>query len=91
MKMRHITADLRIVSRTYLRNPVALFFSLIFPIILISLFGLIFSTVGTGAVTLVVVNDDHNSLVSVEFLSALNDTTVVKVQLVSVSAQNFST
>ncbi|HYA54032.1 MAG TPA: ABC transporter permease [Thermoplasmata archaeon] len=97
MKFRHIAADFRIVSRTYFRNPVALFFSLIFPIILIGLFGLIFSAAGSGAVTLVVVNEDHNaggvgySNESVAFLQALNDTTVVSVHVVSVSPQNFST
>ncbi|MGD1100389.1 MAG: ABC transporter permease [Thermoplasmata archaeon] len=96
MKARHIAADLRIVSRTYLRNPVALFFSLIFPIILITMFGLIFSAVGTGAVTLVVVNEDHNpqggpTAESSAFLAALNSTSVVNVQLVSVTPQNFST
>ena len=90
MKLGHIGADFRIVMRTYFRNPVALFFSLIFPIILISLFGAIFSAVGSGSVTLVVVNDDHNSPVSQEFLAALNNTSVVSVQLVSVTPQNFS-
>jgi len=97
MKLSHIGADFRIVSRTYFRNPVALFFTLIFPIILIGMFGLIFSTVGSGAVTVQVINEDHNpngtgyTPVSVAFLSALNKTSVVTVQLVSVSPQNFST
>jgi ABC-2 type transport system permease protein len=95
VKFRHIAADFRIVSRTYFRNPVALFFSLIFPIILISLFGAIFSGVGSSSATLIVVNDDHGpgggyTPVSVAFLAALNNTTVVKVQVVSVSAQNLS-
>ena len=90
MKLRNIGADFRIVSRTYFRNPVALFFSLIFPIILISMFGLIFSAAGSGTVTLIVVNEDHHSPASVAFLSALNNTTVVSVQVVAVSAQNFS-
>ena len=96
MKLSHIGADFRIVARTYFRNPVALFFSLIFPIILIALFGLIFSAAGSGAVSLVVVNEDHNpggvgyTNVSVAFLEALNKTSVVNVQVVSVSAQNFS-
>jgi len=96
VKLGHIAADFRIVSRTYFRNPVALFFSLIFPIILIALFGLIFSAAGSSTVTLVVVNEDHNpggvgyTPTSVAFLSALNNTSVVSVQVVSVSAQNFS-
>ena len=90
MRLRNIAADFRIVSRTYFRNPVALFFSLIFPIILISMFGLIFSSTGGGTVTLVVLNEDHNSHDSVAFLAALNSTHVVTVQVVSVSTQNFS-
>jgi ABC-2 type transport system permease protein len=96
MRARNIAADFRIVSRTYFRNPVALFFSLIFPIILIALFGLIFSGAGTTTATLIVVNDDHNpgggfTPLSVAFLNALNNTTVVKVQVVSIGSQNFST
>ena len=95
MKFRHVAADFRIVSRTYFRNPVALFFSLIFPIILISLFGLIFSATGSGTVTLVVVNDDHTpgggfTPASVAFLSALNNTSVISVQVVNVAPANFS-
>jgi len=94
MNFGHIAADFKIVMRSYFRNPVALFFSLIFPIILISLFGLIFSSVGTSSVTLQVINEDHNSPVSAAFLSALNNTTVVKVSLVtdsSVTPSNFAT
>ncbi|HLM69929.1 MAG TPA: ABC transporter permease, partial [Thermoplasmata archaeon] len=83
MRTSHIVADFRIVARSYFRNPVALFFSLIFPIILIGMFGLIFSAAGSGSVNLVVINEDHNSPVSVAFLQALNNTTVVKVQIVS--------
>jgi ABC-2 type transport system permease protein len=93
MKAGRIGADLKVTARSYLRNPVALFFSLIFPIILIGLFGLIFSSIGSTSVTLEVLNEDHNSAVSQEFLSALNNTTVVKVALVtdtSVTPSNFA-
>jgi ABC-2 type transport system permease protein len=86
-----IGADLRVVVRSYTRNPVALFFSLIFPIILIGLFGLIFSSIGSTSATLVVLNEDHNSPYSQEFLSALNNTTLVSVQLVNVSPSDFGT
>jgi ABC-2 type transport system permease protein len=91
VKLGHVAADFRVVARTYFRNPLALFFSLIFPIILISLFGAIFSGAGSGSVTLIVVNEDHNSPTSVQFLQSLNQTSVVKVQVVSVAAQNLST
>jgi ABC-2 type transport system permease protein len=89
MKPARIVADFKIVVRSYVRNPVALFFSLFFPIILISLFGLIFSGVGNSPVSVQVLNLDHNSPASQEFLGALNNTTVVKVQLVNWNASNF--
>ena len=91
MRPARIGADLKIVVRSYLRNPVALFFSLIFPIILIALFGLIFSAVGNSPVSVTVLNEDHNSATSQEFLSALNNTTFVKIQLVDWNASNFGT
>jgi ABC-2 type transport system permease protein len=87
---RRIGADLAVVYRTYTRNPIALFFSLIFPIILIGLFGLIFSSVGTGTTTLYAVDADHGSTPSVQFLSALNNTSVVKVVTVNVSVASFA-
>ncbi len=93
MRPARIVADLKVVSRSYLRNPVALFFSLLFPIILIALFGLIFSGVGNSPVGVEVLNLDANSHVSQEFLGALNNTSVVKLNLVnpsSVSESDFA-
>jgi len=89
MNPRHVGADFRVVARTYFRNPVAMFFSLIFPIILIALFGLIFSASGSTVVSLAVVNEDGNSPASVAFLSALNNTSLVSVHLVTVSPATF--
>jgi ABC-2 type transport system permease protein len=89
MNVRRIGADFTVVYRSYTRNPVALFFSLIFPIILIGLFGLIFSQVGTSTTTLYVVNDDPGHGASTAFLAALNNTSVVRVDVVTVSAAGF--
>lgn len=91
MNGRRLLADLRVTARGYLRNPVALFFSLIFPLILILLFGLIFSSSGSTAVTLYTQNFDHGSNQSEMFLAALNETKLVQVQLVSPSVGNLST
>jgi len=91
MRPSRIGADFRIVFRSYTRNPLALFFSLIFPIILIGLFGLIFSSIGSTPATLVVLNEDHNSNESQKFLSALNQTDIVSVQLATVAPSNFPT
>ena len=91
MNGRRIGADFKVVYRSYARNPVALFFSLIFPIILIGLFGLIFSAAGSSTTTLYVVNSDHGSVQSRMFLTDLNETKVVSVQVVSVNASDFAT
>ncbi|MCI4373733.1 MAG: ABC transporter permease [Thermoplasmata archaeon] len=90
MKSARIAADFKVVVRSYLRNPVALFFSLIFPIILIALFGTIFSVGTGGAVSLAVENLDHNSPASVAYLSALNNTSLVQVTIVNYPVSEFS-
>ena len=95
MNLRRIGADLKVTARGYLRNPIALFFSLIFPLILILLFGLIFSSTGGGTVTLYTQNFDvvhgHYSNLSQAFLSELNHTGLVQVDLVSPSVGSLST
>jgi ABC-2 type transport system permease protein len=90
MRPARILADFKVVVRSYLRNPVALFFSLIFPIILIALFGAIFSATGTTTVPITVLNEDHNSAQSSELLAALNNTTVVQLSFVSWNASSFA-
>ena len=91
MNGRRIAADLKITARGYLRNPVALFFALVFPLILILLFGLIFSGGSAGPVTIYTQNFDHQSPASQAFLSALNNTSAVRIQLVPASVGNLST
>ncbi len=90
MNGRRILAELKVTARGYLRNLVALFFSLIFPLILILLFGLIFSNSGSSVVTLYTQNFDHASNQSQAFLAALNETNLVQVQVVSPSVGNLS-
>jgi ABC-2 type transport system permease protein len=90
MKASRIGADLKVVVRSYLRNPVALFFSLIFPIILIALFGTIFAGGGGGPTTIAVENLDHNSPLSVAYLAALNNTSLVKVTIVNYPVDSFA-
>ncbi len=85
MNPRHVAADFRVVARSYLRNSAALFFSLFFPIILILLFGAIFSNAGSTTVSVEVLNEDHNSPASQAFLAALSNTSIVSVHLVNVS------
>ena len=73
-------------AKGYIRNPIGLFFTLVFPIILILIFGAVFANSGSSAVPLYVENLDHHSPASVAFLSALNQTGAVQVDVVSPTA-----
>jgi ABC-2 type transport system permease protein len=86
---RRIASDLRLFGRGYLRNAAGLFFGLIFPVILILIFGAIFSSGFSGTVTLYVQNQDGGGLYSTSFLDALNKTGTVKLVLVS-NSEDFS-
>src|SRR5438309_4901653 len=72
-----------------MRSRVGLFFSLIFPIILILIFGAIFSGGSSGPIPVYVQNQDGSSQVSVGFVSALNSTTAIRVITVD-SSSNFT-
>jgi ABC-2 type transport system permease protein len=75
-------------GRGYLRNAAGLFFGLIFPVILILIFGAIFSSGFSGTISLYYQNHDGGQI-STSFLNTLNSTSMVK--LVSVSdSENFS-
>lgn len=86
--VRRIVSDLRLFGRGYLRNAAGLFFGLIFPVILILIFGAIFSSGFSGIITLYVQNQDDGQ-VSTSFVNALNQTRTVSAVLVSPS-ENFS-
>ena len=79
---RRTFADLRLFGRGYFRNWVGLFFGIIFPVIIIGLFGAIFSGGGSGAVTVYVQNQDPGPFptpqmdVATPFVQALNGTNV---------------
>jgi len=90
MNLRRTAAYFPAYAKGYLRNPVGLFFSLIFPVILILIFGAVFSNTGNSAVPLTVENLDHNSPASQAFLAALNETGSVSLSLVSPTVGNLS-
>jgi ABC-2 type transport system permease protein len=88
VSVRRILSDLRVFSRGYLRNAAGLFFGLIFPVVLILIFGAIFSSGFSGTITVYVQNQD-NGLVSTSFVYALNHTNTLSVVLVN-SSEDFS-
>jgi ABC-2 type transport system permease protein len=92
---KRILADLKVFGRGYMRNKVGLFFGIIFPVILIVLFGAIFSNSSTASITVYVQNQDTGPFavpqmdVASKFVDALNHTGTLKVELVSPS-DNFT-
>jgi ABC-2 type transport system permease protein len=68
---KRLVSDLRLFGRGYLRNVAGLFFGLIFPVILIVIFGAIFSGNNTGEVTVYLQNQDTS--VSENFTQYLAD------------------
>lgn len=91
MNGRRIGSYFVAFAKGYIRNPIGLFFTLVFPIILILIFGAVFANSGSVAIPLYVENLDHDSNASVAFLSALNSTGVVQVNVVPASSGNLST
>lgn len=85
---KRIYADFRVFSVGYLRNKFGLFFGLIFPVILILIFGAIFSGGGGGTVTVYAQNQDQGFggvNIGDTFLSALNESTTITVYTVDVT------
>jgi ABC-2 type transport system permease protein len=88
VSLGRIMADLVLFGRGYLRNRSGLFFGLIFPVILILIFGAIFSGGFSGPTTVYIQNND-NGKVSEAFVNALNITDTLRLITVSPS-ENFS-
>jgi ABC-2 type transport system permease protein len=90
MNGRRIRSYFVAFAKGYLRNPIGLFFTLVFPVILILIFGAVFSSSGSSAVPLYVEDQDHGSPASVAFLAALNDTGAVSVNVIPATSGNLS-
>jgi ABC-2 type transport system permease protein len=89
VSLSRIMADFKVFGRGFSRSRVGLFFSLAFPIILILLFGAIFSGNGSSAIQVYAQNLDNPSAASQQFIQALNSTGSIQITLVG-SSQNFS-
>jgi ABC-2 type transport system permease protein len=84
-----ILADLKVFVRGYTRSKIGLFFSLVFPIILILLFGAIFSGGSGGPINVYVQNQDPNGAISQAFVHALDNHNTTTVTIVN-QDQNLS-
>ncbi|MDG6905524.1 MAG: ABC transporter permease [Nitrososphaerota archaeon] len=81
VSLRRIFSDFALFRREYLRNRTGFFFALIFPIILVLIFGAIFSGGSSGPVTAYVQNQDGGAI-SIAFMNAVNSTGAVQLTLI---------
>ncbi|MGI0090939.1 MAG: ABC transporter permease [Nitrososphaerales archaeon] len=86
ISLKRIFADLSVFRREYLRNKTAFFFALVFPLILIVIFGAIFSGGSSGPITVYVQNQDSGQI-GIAFLNAMNQTHVTQIKITP-NAQN---
>ncbi|MGD6933091.1 MAG: ABC transporter permease [Candidatus Bathyarchaeia archaeon] len=89
---KRIYADFKVFSVGYLRNKFGLFFGLIFPVVLILIFGAIFSGGSGGPIYVYAQNQDagaYGQNIGNSFLTALNESSTIKVVTVN-STENFA-
>lgn len=82
MRSKNIFADLLVYGRSFVRSREGLFFTFVFPIVLIAIFGAIFSGSGGSAVPLYVQNMDSGSPAAQQLLTGLNHTHLVSIRFV---------
>ncbi len=82
MRPKHVMVDLKGQARSFFRIKSNLFWVFAFPLLLIIIFGAIFSNMGSEAVTLNVQNLDEGTG-SQQLLTALNGTGMVKLKFIS--------
>ncbi len=75
---KRVIADLKVFGKGNFRSREGLFFTLVFPIILILLFGAIFSG-GSSAPTTVYVQNLDGGPASIAFIAALNSTSAIRL------------
>ena len=81
--MSRFTADLKAYARQYTRSKAGMFFTFLLPVLLIALFGSMFSqTAGTVSLP---VQDLDGGPAAHAFLDALNRTGAVSIQMVPAS------
>lgn len=82
MKGKNIVSELVLYGKNYMRSRSALFFVFIFPLLFMLIFGAIFSGGSSTPPTLYVQNLDGNTTLAEQFISSLNNTKVVTIQMI---------
>ncbi len=92
---KRIVSDFKVFGVGYLRNKFGLFFGLVFPVILILIFGAIFSGNSGGSISVYAQNQDTGPFLNEQmdiassFLKALNESGTIEVITVD-SSENFA-
>ena len=89
MRLEVILASFITDLKSFIRSKATLFWTLLFPVMLILMFGAIFSGIGETEHDLVVIDYD-NSNMSKTFVNILNDTTVIKTDVRNISQDQIS-
>ncbi|HNU36266.1 MAG TPA: ABC transporter permease, partial [Methanomassiliicoccales archaeon] len=84
MKPKHVMVDLRGQARSFFRIKSNLFWVFAFPLLLIVIFGAIFSNLGSEAVTLNVQDLDSGPGAQ-QLMAALNETGMIELKFISPS------
>ncbi|MEM0074152.1 MAG: ABC transporter permease [Thermoplasmatales archaeon] len=84
MNLKRVSAYFSLHAKSYLRSRSALFFQIAFPVILILLFGAIFSNSGYSPTTLQIQNESPSPL-SWDVVNAINESGLFKVHIISES------
>jgi len=81
--MSRILADIKGFGKQYLRSKVGAFFGFVFPILLVLLFGAIFTASGDQKISLPI-QDLDNSALSHQFIEMLNGTGLLSIETIPV-------
>ncbi|MFA5314267.1 MAG: ABC transporter permease, partial [Methanomassiliicoccales archaeon] len=81
MKIDRILVDLKVTGKMFLRNKGAVFWTFAFPILLILIFGAIFSAMNDATYTLYVQNNDNDQY-SDQLITGLEASGVLKIEMV---------
>jgi len=87
MKAEIIWASFKADLQSFYRSKATLFWTFLFPILLILMFGAIFSGIGDAEYELIVVDYDDSDM-SETFIQVLNDTDVLNIKLKVVEEEN---
>ncbi|UCD92796.1 MAG: ABC transporter permease [Methanobacteriota archaeon] len=84
--MSRISAELKAFGLQYMRNPIGAFFVFAFPIILIMVFGAMFSPAGPPEAPPLPVQDLDGTALSGEFLENINQTSIAEISMIPTTA-----